>query len=147
MPRTGTADAHRNARKARFVAGSAHNPIERPTAPAVPSQNVRRGKSRSPSGRQTHPATSAPAGSNRSSRGGNEAAETSDGKGHVGDSASPQAATCSESLSRPRKRTMWKPTRRPVCCQPKRSGSGAVLTGKAAIAGTANYRLRHGGRQ
>jgi hypothetical protein len=30
----------------------------------------------------------------RSSRGGNEAAEASDGKGHVGDSASPQAATC-----------------------------------------------------
>jgi hypothetical protein len=33
---------------------------------------VRRGKARSPSGRQTHPATFAPAGSNRSGRGGNE---------------------------------------------------------------------------
>ena len=78
----------------------------------VPTGNVRRGKARSPSGRQTHPATFAPAGSNRSSRGGNETAEAFDGKGHVGDPASPQAATCSESLSRPRKRTMWKPTRR-----------------------------------
>src|SRR6516225_3734424 len=65
--------------------------------PVVPIGNVRRGKARSPSGRQTHPATFAPAGSNRSSRGGNEAAEAIDGKGHVGDSASPQAATCSES--------------------------------------------------
>src|SRR5215831_10645513 len=59
--------------------------------------SVRRGKARSPSGRQTHPATFAPAGSNRSSRGGNESAEAFDGKGHVGDPASPQAATCSES--------------------------------------------------
>jgi hypothetical protein len=57
---------------------------------------VRRGKARSPSGRQTHPATFAPAGSNRSSRGGDETAEAFDGKGHVGDSASPQAATCSK---------------------------------------------------
>jgi hypothetical protein len=65
--------------------------------------SVRRGKARSPSGRQTHPATFAPAGSNRSSRGDNETAEAFDVKGHVGDSASPQAATCSESPSRPRK--------------------------------------------
>ena len=33
----------------------------------------------------------APAGSNRSSRGGNEAAEAFDGRGHVGDPASSQA--------------------------------------------------------
>jgi site-specific DNA recombinase len=58
--------------------------------------NVRRGKARSHSGRQTHPATFAPAGSNRSSRGGNETAEASGVKGHFGDSASRQAATCSE---------------------------------------------------
>src|SRR5450759_2148517 len=42
---------------------------------AWPHLNVRRGKARFPSGRQTHPATFAPAGSNRSSRGGDEAAE------------------------------------------------------------------------
>ena len=62
---------------------------------------VRRGKARSPSGRQTHPATFAPAGSNRSSRGGNESTEAFDGKGHIGDPASPQAATCSERRAGP----------------------------------------------
>ena len=53
-------------------------------------------KARFPSGRQTHPATFAPAGSNRSSRGGNEAAEASDEEGHFGDSASMRVATCCE---------------------------------------------------
>jgi hypothetical protein len=57
---------------------------------------VRRGKARFPSGRQTHPATFAPAGSNRSSRGGDEAAEAFGVEGHFGDSASMRAATCSE---------------------------------------------------
>jgi hypothetical protein len=43
---------------------------------------VRRAKARFPSGRQTHPATFAPAGSNRSSRGGDETAEASGVEGH-----------------------------------------------------------------
>jgi hypothetical protein len=46
---------------------------------------VRRGKARFPSGRQTHPATFAPAGSNRSSRGGDESAEAFGAEGHFGD--------------------------------------------------------------
>ena len=58
--------------------------------------DVRRAKARFPSGRQTHPATFTPAGSNRSSRGGNETAEASGVEGHFGDSASMRAATCSE---------------------------------------------------
>src|SRR5271165_2548403 len=53
--------------------------------------NVRRAKARFPSGRQTHPATFAPAGSNRSSRGGNKTAEASGVEGHFGDSASMRA--------------------------------------------------------
>jgi len=54
---------------------------------------VRRAKARSSSGGQTRPATVAPAGSNRSSRGGNEAAEAFDAEGRVGDSTSWQAIT------------------------------------------------------
>ena len=42
---------------------------------------------------QAHPATVAPAGSNRSSRGGNEAAEASGVEGHLSDLASTQAVT------------------------------------------------------
>ena len=42
---------------------------------------------------QAHPATVAPAGSNRSSRGGNEAAEASGVEGHESDLASTQAVT------------------------------------------------------
>jgi len=40
------------------------------------------------SGFESHPATVAPAGSNRSSSGGNETAEASGVEGHFGDSAS-----------------------------------------------------------
>src|SRR5437879_4740642 len=61
-----------------------------------PAFDVRRAKARFPSGGQTHPATFAPAGSNRSSRGGDETAEAFDVEGHLGDSASMRAATCSE---------------------------------------------------
>ena len=43
---------------------------------------VRRAKARSFSGCESRPATVAPAGSNRSSRGGNEAAEASGVEGH-----------------------------------------------------------------
>jgi hypothetical protein len=57
---------------------------------------VRRAKARSLSGGQTHPATFASAGSNRSSRGGDETAEAFDVKGHCGGSASMRAATSSE---------------------------------------------------
>ena len=54
---------------------------------------VRREKARSFSGFNPRPATFAPAGSNRSSRRGNEAAEAFGVKGHVSDSASMQAVT------------------------------------------------------
>ena len=50
----------------------------------------------SPVGGQSHPAIFAPAGSNRSGRGGNEAAEAFDVEGHVGDLASTQTAAVSE---------------------------------------------------
>ena len=43
---------------------------------------VRRGKARRPSGCEPRPATVAPAGSNRSSREGDDPAEASDVKGH-----------------------------------------------------------------
>lgn len=63
---------------------------------ASPDISVRREKARSPSGGQTHPATLAPAGNNRSSRGGDEAAEAFGVEGHFGDLMSTQAATCSK---------------------------------------------------
>jgi hypothetical protein len=71
-------------------------PFEIPTDMLKLIFYVRRGKARFPSGRQTHPATFAPAGSNRSSRGGDETAEASGVEGHFGDSASMRAATRSE---------------------------------------------------
>jgi hypothetical protein len=49
---------------------------------------VRRAKARFLSGCESHPATFAPAGSNRSSRRGNEAAEASGVEGHLSDLAS-----------------------------------------------------------
>jgi len=52
---------------------------------------VRRAKAQFHSGCEAHPATSAPAGSNWSSRGGNEAAEASGVEGHVSDLANMQA--------------------------------------------------------
>jgi hypothetical protein len=45
------------------------------------------------SGCESHPATFAPAGSNRGNCGGNEAVEAHDGKGRQSDSASGQAVT------------------------------------------------------
>jgi hypothetical protein len=51
-----------------------------PFDPTTPF-SVRRAKARSFSGCKSHPATVAPAGSNRSSRGGDEAAEAFDVKG------------------------------------------------------------------
>ena len=54
---------------------------------------VRRAKVSIFSGCNSHPATFAPAGSNRSGGGGNEAAEAFDGKDRLGDSASRQAVT------------------------------------------------------
>ena len=53
-----------------------------PRPSTMPTFNVCRAKARFPSGRQTHPATFAPAGSNRSSRGGDETAEASGVEGH-----------------------------------------------------------------
>ena len=52
---------------------------------------VRRAKARSFSGCESHPATFAPAGSNRSSRGGNETTGAFDVEGPVRDSANMQA--------------------------------------------------------
>ena len=57
---------------------------------------VRRAKARSSSGCKSRPAAFAPAGSNRSSRGGDETAEAFDVEGHLGDSASMRVATSSE---------------------------------------------------
>lgn len=54
---------------------------------------VRRAKARSFSGCESRPATFVPAGSNRSSREGNEAAEASGVEGHTSDLASVQAVT------------------------------------------------------
>ena len=71
---------------------------------------VRRGKARFPSGRQSHPAVFVPAGSNRSGRGGNEAAEAFGAEGHVGDPASTQTAAEANAVQAS-KRLMWKPTR------------------------------------
>ena len=70
---------------------------------------VRRGKARSPSGRQTHPATFAPAGSNRSSRGGDETAEAFDEKGHV---VTPRARRLQRAVNAEQalKMLMWKST-------------------------------------
>ena len=54
---------------------------------------VRRDKAPIFSGSNSHPATLAPAGSNRSGSGGNDTAEASDGKGCSGSPASRQAVT------------------------------------------------------
>ncbi len=54
---------------------------------------VRRAKARSFSGCEPRPATFAPAGSNRSSRRGNETAEAFGVEGHISDLASMQAVT------------------------------------------------------
>ena len=79
-----------------MIAGTGSGTMQDPLTFPWPFLNVRRGKARFPSGRQTHPATFAPAGSNRSSRGGDEAAEAFGAEGHFGDSASMRVATCSE---------------------------------------------------
>jgi hypothetical protein len=83
--------------KGRF--GWLSDPAGRNVSDADAGLEVRRGKARSPSGRQADPATFALAGSNRSSRGGGETAEAFDGKCHVGDPASPQAPTLSPIFS------------------------------------------------
>src|SRR5437870_9112724 len=72
---------------------------------------VRREKAALSSGCKPHPAT-APAGSNRSSHGGNEVAEAFDCVSRIGDSASVQAAT-RVNAEQSSKRTMCRPTRLP----------------------------------
>src|SRR5882762_478014 len=57
---------------------------------------VRRENERFLSGRETHPATAPPAGSNRSGRGGNETIEAFDVKATIGWSTTTRAATSSE---------------------------------------------------
>jgi hypothetical protein len=61
-----------------------------------PHYSVRRGKAAIFSGCEAHPATVAPAGSNRSSGGGNEAVEAFGVEGRLGDLAKVQAVTSSE---------------------------------------------------
>src|SRR5215831_5319727 len=70
---------------------------------------VRRGKAALSSGCKSHPAT-APAGSNRSSYGGDEIAEAFGCVSRIGDSASVQAAT-RVNAEQTSKRTMRRPTR------------------------------------
>jgi len=73
--------------------------------------NVRRAKALSFSGCESRPATFAPAGSNWSSRGGNEAAEASGVEGLVRDLATMQAVM-RMNTEQASKRVMRKPTRR-----------------------------------
>ena len=61
-----------------------------------PDFSVRRAKARSLSGFKSHPATVAPAGSNRSGGGGNEAIEAFGVEGHSSDLANMQAVTSSK---------------------------------------------------
>src|SRR6516225_9247885 len=72
---------------------------------------VRRDKAALSSGCKSHPAT-APAGSNRSSYGGDEIAEAFGCVSRIGDSASVQAVT-RVNAEQASKRTMRRPTRRP----------------------------------
>src|SRR5882724_565639 len=72
---------------------------------------VRRAKAALSSGCKPHPAN-APAGSNRSSHGGNEMAEASISVSQTGDSASVQAAT-RVNAEQSSKRTMRRSTRQP----------------------------------
>ena len=77
-----------------------------------PSSNVRvrRGKALSSSGCESRPATFAPAGSNRSNRGGNEAIEAFGVEGPSRDLAIVQAVT-RVNVEQASKRAMRKPTR------------------------------------
>jgi len=58
-----------------------------------PYFSVRREKARISNGCETHPATVAPAGSNRSGDGGNEVTEAFGAEGRLGDLANMQAVT------------------------------------------------------
>ncbi len=67
-----------------------------PCGDLSPDISVRRGKAAILSGCETHPATVAPAGSNRSSGGGNETVEAFGVERRLGRVAKVQAVTCSE---------------------------------------------------
>jgi hypothetical protein len=71
---------------------------------------VRRAKARFSSGWKSRPAAFAPTGSNRSSHGGNEAAEASGVEGHISDLASMRAVT-RVNAEQASKDAMRKPTR------------------------------------
>src|SRR5439155_18684537 len=75
------------------------------------AMSVRRDKASFFSGCNSHLATVAPASSNRSGSGGNEAAEASDAKGRTGDSASRQAVT-RVNAEQASKQLMREPTQR-----------------------------------
>ena len=72
--------------------------------------HVRRAKARFSSGCKSRPAAFVPAGSNRSSCGGNETAEASGVEGHESDLVSMQAVT-RVNAEQASKDVMWKPTR------------------------------------
>jgi hypothetical protein len=90
--------------------------------------SVRRAKARSSSGCESHPATVAPAGSNRSSRGGDEAAEAFGVKDPLRGLASMQAVT-RVNAEQASKSAMRKPTR-------SRIRGRLPSMGKRAIPGT-----------
>jgi hypothetical protein len=76
-----------HAREATQAAGLMLSLARRPVSfprhvSSTPRTGVRRVKARFPSGRQSHPARVAPAGSNCSDEGGDEIVEAYDGKGH-----------------------------------------------------------------
>src|SRR5579863_4430259 len=93
---------------------------------------VRRAKARFPSGWESRPATIAPAGSNRSSRGGNEAAEAFGEEGPERDLASVQAVT-RVNAEQASKIVMRKPTRRDY-------GEGCHFWGEESEEGPRKFR-------
>ena len=73
----------RNRSIARHMIGRSRSRFRGTLPSAMSGLGVRRGKAAFFSGCKSHPATIAPAGSNRSSHGGNEVAEASGVEGHI----------------------------------------------------------------
>src|SRR5277367_4916391 len=114
----------------------------------MPALGVRRDKAALSSGCKSHPAN-APAGSNRSSHGGNELAEAFGMRVTIyGDSASVQAAM-RVNAEQSSKRSMRRPTRQPFRGRLTRMGERAKTTpmrcaGVVAAACTQGKRAQHG---
>lgn len=81
-------------------------------------------------------ATFAPAGSNRSGRGGNEAAEAFGVEDHIGDLASTQTAAIANAVQAP-KGLMWK--------RPGHKTGKAAIVGEASEEGTRGFHRGSGG--